>query len=450
MTVSKASLSKVQYTTPIADLPDAPTIVSNENVGTSRGYNNGAVNVAFTAAATGGTATTYNATSSPGDYTATSATSPILVTGLQSDTSYTFTTTATNATGTGASGPAGSSVTATTVPQAPTIGTVTRTSDSVVSVPFTAGANGGSSITGYTVVSNPSIAITTSAGTSSPVTATGSFAAGIAYTFTIAAINANGTSTASSSSNSLTPYEQYTLGIDFLVVGGGGGAVAATGAGGGGYRTSYSTSGANSAPESKVTITSATNYGVSVGAAGSPGTVGNNSQFATITSLGGGKSPTGTGGSGGGNSGLGTANQGRNGGSGPYGGGGGASAVGQNQWGNDHGGDPWPAGGAGGNGLASSITGTSVFRAGGGGSNPGQWHGAGANGQGGGSGANLGGGGYGQNYSGAEGGGSGIVVLRHDNAKISTIGAGLTATSQVIGSEKVITITAGAGNVSWS
>ena len=48
MTVSKASLSKVQYTTPIPDVPDAPTINSATNVATARGFNNAAANVAFT------------------------------------------------------------------------------------------------------------------------------------------------------------------------------------------------------------------------------------------------------------------------------------------------------------------------------------------------------------------------------------------------------------------
>ena len=109
--------------TPIADVPDAPTIGAATNVGTSRAYNNGSATVAYTAAATGGPVTTFTATSSPGSFTGTGA-SPITVTGLQSATSYTFTVSAANANGTLTSA-ASSSITATTVPNAPTIGTAT-------------------------------------------------------------------------------------------------------------------------------------------------------------------------------------------------------------------------------------------------------------------------------------------------------------------------------------
>ncbi len=438
MTVSKASLSKVQYTTPIADLPDAATINSVANVGTSRGYNNGAATVSYTAVATGGTTTTFTATSSPGGYTGTGS-SPITVEGLQSNTSYTFSMTGTNATGTGAAGSASSSITATTVPQAPTLQTPTITSVSEVSLPFTAGATGGSAITSYTITSSPSIALTYS-GTTSPFSITGSYNAGIEYTFSVVANNANGSSTAAISSG-ITPNPQYSLNVDFLVVAGGGTGDGSSGqgggGGGGGYRTSYSTSGKSSSPESKKSILSAVNYGVTVGAAGS------NSVFADITSLAGGNGG-GNGGSGGAR-GLGTENQGNNGGSGGAGGGGGAGQVGAGQGSTDSGGDPYPAGGSGGNGLASSIAGTSIFRAGGGGGHAGYTGGQAGPGQGGGSTANRGGGGQP-----ASGGGSGVVVLRHDNAKTSTVGPGLTATSEVIGSEKVITITAGTGNVSWS
>jgi hypothetical protein len=188
--------------TPIADVPDAPTIGAATNVGTSRAYNNGSATVAYTAAPTGGTATTFTATSTPGSFTGT-GTSPITVTGLQSATSYTFTVSAANANGTLTSA-ASSSITATTIPQAPTIGTVSATNKTTVSVPFTAGATGGSTITSYTVTSSPSISLSTS-GTSSPLTVTGTFATNQAYTFTMTATNANGTSTASSASNSITP-----------------------------------------------------------------------------------------------------------------------------------------------------------------------------------------------------------------------------------------------------
>jgi hypothetical protein len=204
---NRVSLKSVMAgVTPIADVPDAPTIGAATNVGTSRAFNNGSATVAYTAAPTGGTATTFTATSTPGSFTGT-GTSPITVTGLQSATSYTFTVTPTNSTATGPASAASSSITATTVPQAPTIGTATLTG-TTASVTFTAGATGGSAITGYTVTSSPGSL--TGTGSSSPITVS-SLTAGTAYTFTVTATNANGTSTASAASNSVTPESYWAL-----------------------------------------------------------------------------------------------------------------------------------------------------------------------------------------------------------------------------------------------
>jgi hypothetical protein len=88
-------------------------------------------------------------------------------------------------------------------PVAPTIGTATATNATTVSLTFTAPFSK-LPITSYTVTSSPSITLSTS-GTSSPLTVTGSFASNTAYTFAITAANANGTSSASSTSNSVTP-----------------------------------------------------------------------------------------------------------------------------------------------------------------------------------------------------------------------------------------------------
>ena len=195
--------------TEISDVPDAPTIASATNVGTSRGYNNGAATVTITANATGGTPTSYTVTSSPSGGTG-SGTSPVTVTGLASQTSYTFTATATNSTGTGAASSASSSITATTVPQAPTIGTATAPTSTTASVPFTAGATGGSSVTVYTATSSPGSI--TGTNTASPITVSG-LTASTAYTFTVTATNANGTSTASSASNSVTTPAPAVRGI---------------------------------------------------------------------------------------------------------------------------------------------------------------------------------------------------------------------------------------------
>jgi hypothetical protein len=88
----------------ITPLPSVPTI------GAATAVNFESVNVAFTApGAYAGS--TYTATSSPGGFTGTSATSPILVSGLSELTEYTFTVTATNATGTSGASAASDPVT---------------------------------------------------------------------------------------------------------------------------------------------------------------------------------------------------------------------------------------------------------------------------------------------------------------------------------------------------
>jgi hypothetical protein len=181
--------------------PGIPTIGTATNVGTGRAYNNGAATVSFTPAA-GATATSFTATSSPGGFTATGASSPLTVAGLQSSTSYTFTVTATNASGTSAASAASNSITATTVPQAPTIGTASDGgTGTTATVTYTANATGGAAVSAYTATSSPGSF--TGTGTS-PITVSG-LTAGTAYTFTVTATNANGTSLASAASNSVTP-----------------------------------------------------------------------------------------------------------------------------------------------------------------------------------------------------------------------------------------------------
>jgi hypothetical protein len=79
------------------------------------------------------------------------------------------------------------------VPDAPTIGTVTVTNGTTVSVPFTAAATGGTP-SSYTVAATPSVGdISTNAGTTSPRTVTGTFANQTSYTFTIRGVNSTAT-----------------------------------------------------------------------------------------------------------------------------------------------------------------------------------------------------------------------------------------------------------------
>lgn len=88
------------------------------------------------------------------------------------------------------------------VPGVPTIGTATG-GDEQATVAFTIpSSNGGSAITGYTVVSNPGGL--QASGSSSPIIVTG-LTNGTAYTFTVSAANTLGAGTSSGASNSVTP-----------------------------------------------------------------------------------------------------------------------------------------------------------------------------------------------------------------------------------------------------
>jgi hypothetical protein len=89
--------------TPIADVPDRPTI------GTATA-GEASASVTFTASTTGGVPTTFTATSNPGSITGTAASSPVTVSGLNGGTSYTFTVTASNSTGTSPASSASNSV----------------------------------------------------------------------------------------------------------------------------------------------------------------------------------------------------------------------------------------------------------------------------------------------------------------------------------------------------
>jgi len=277
--------------------------------------------------------------------------------------------------------------------------------------------------------------------------------------------------------------------VEYLVIAGGGGAgfegglaAAAGGGGAGGYRSSVTgeSSGGGASAESVFEPTLSTNYTVTVGGGGagattgSAGSNGSNSVFNTITSNGGGGgganiSTPGNGGSGGGagavtSAGLGTANQGFDGGTATIidyqvgGGGGGASEVGGNGVQNGSG----ATGGDGGDGVSSSITGSAVTRAGGGAGSGDvrTTNFPGTGGAGGGGDAsttagqsgttNTGGGGGAGGTSSSGSGGSGVVILRYSSDLSITIGAGLTGTETTDGSEKYAVITAGTGNVSWT
>jgi hypothetical protein len=430
--------------------PLSPVSVVASNVGTSRPYNNGAATVSFTPSAAGDLATSYTVTSTPGSFSATGGSSPIIVTGLQSNTSYVFNVVATNAAGNSIQSSPSTPITVTTVPEAPTINSVTYGFESA-DVTFTANETGGSSITQYTVTSNPSSI--TSTGSSSPLTVS-NLVGGTSYTFTVTATNANGTSISSSSSSSTTPFTATggsitsgggyrvhtfnatsnfvltgnTVSCEYLVVagGGGGGGSSADGVAGG------SGGGAGGMVIGTISLSPNT-YPTVVGSGGNGGTQGNvgtkgiDSSFSVATAFGGGagrdaddgNTSISNGGSGGGASGsagggAGISTQGS-----PVGGTGYGNAGGTKNDGNAGsfaGGGGGGAGSAGsgrfaGSGRSSSISGTSTtYAAGGNGQGTSNFISANVSGT-----ANTGNAGNGAfNGSNTGGsGGSGIVIVRY-------------------------------------
>jgi len=213
------------------DAPSSPTIT-----GVASG--DAQATVSFTAPSSdGGSAiTSYTATSNPGGITGTlsqAGSGSITVTGLTNGTAYTFSVTATNAVGTSLASAVSNSVVPATIPDAPTIGTATAVIGEAT-VPFTApSSNGGSAITSYTATSSPGgITGTISQSGSGSIIVSG-LTSGTAYTFTVTATNAMGTSLASAVSNSvvipqpLAIGDTYQGGIIFYLDGNGGGLIAA-------------------------------------------------------------------------------------------------------------------------------------------------------------------------------------------------------------------------------
>lgn len=181
-------------------VPDAPTIGTATATGNS-------ISVTYTPPGNNGGSpiTQYDLTfnhngviSTPGLFAL--PPSPAVFPSLTAGT-YSMALAAANAVGVGALSGYSNTVTVITVPDPPTVGTVTRGNASA-SIPFTAGATGGSAITGFTVTSSPGSI--TASGASSPITDSG-LTNGTPYTFTVHATNAIGNSAESTASNTVTP-----------------------------------------------------------------------------------------------------------------------------------------------------------------------------------------------------------------------------------------------------
>jgi hypothetical protein len=164
----------------------------------------------------GGGATSYIVTpyigstaQTPTTVTGTPPATSTTINGLTAGTAYTFTVQAVNANGNGPVSAQSNSVTPTgaVAPSAPSsVSAVPAGSQAQVS--WTAPANGGSAITGYTVTpfigSTAQTPVQVSSGSATSANVSG-LTNGTAYTFTVTATNAVGTSSASSASNSVTP-----------------------------------------------------------------------------------------------------------------------------------------------------------------------------------------------------------------------------------------------------
>ena len=185
--------------------PKAPESVTATNVGSGRAFNNGRADVTFTLPAGSPAATSYTVTSSPGSYTASGASSPLSVTGLQSNTAYTFTVVATNAVGNSPASSASNSITATTVPA--TIGTPSAGNNGAQNnqASWSTPADGGSAIIDYYLEDNGGAGDDTK--TIAVGTNTAQFASqnnDFAWNFRVRARNANGSGEFSPYSNTIT------------------------------------------------------------------------------------------------------------------------------------------------------------------------------------------------------------------------------------------------------
>jgi hypothetical protein len=179
----------------------------------------GSATVSWSAPSSGGAVTTYTITpylggttaQTPTVLTGSPPTTSALVSGLTAGKAYTFTVQASNPAGSGTVSSASNSVTPTApvAPEAPTNVTAVAGSKSALVSWSAPTNNGGSAITGYKVTpyvgteAQPVINV----GASTTSTTVSGLTIGTSYTFTVAATNAIGTSSASKPSVAITPQD---------------------------------------------------------------------------------------------------------------------------------------------------------------------------------------------------------------------------------------------------
>ena len=182
--------------------PQDVTGVTASNVGSGRAYNDGRIDVSWTNPSTGNTPTGYKVYDGATlKATISHPTSTASITGLSSNTSYTFTVKAYDSYAETA-GVNANSVTATTVPatpSAPSASTVANQANDSVS--WSAPADGGSAITGYHWESTDS-----KSGDTASTSVTVGQEQGTAQQYRVYATNANGNSSYSDYSGSVTTF----------------------------------------------------------------------------------------------------------------------------------------------------------------------------------------------------------------------------------------------------
>lgn len=147
-----------------------------------------------------GDPTSYKVISSPGNVVAVGTTSPIIVTGLSENTTYTFSVIAINPAGESSSSVSSIAVTTlpATVPDTPTNVTVVSIGKNQATISFDTPDSNGSDIVQYIVTSYPGEI--SASGTISPITVPG-LTHSTQYTFTVKAVNAVGPSAESVSTD---------------------------------------------------------------------------------------------------------------------------------------------------------------------------------------------------------------------------------------------------------
>ncbi len=179
--------------------PNAVTSLTATDVGTNKAYGSGEASLSWSLPAASPPATLYTITTSPATTTQTTTNTSYTFTGLTAG-SYTFTVVASN--NAGNSQPTTSASTAiTTVPATMSAPTASSPNANQDVVSWTAPANGGKSITGYTITSSDGPTYSAAAGATS---ITINETANTSQTYRIYATNGNGNGAQSANSNSVT------------------------------------------------------------------------------------------------------------------------------------------------------------------------------------------------------------------------------------------------------